>query len=211
MMKQHASPLLSPMTPLSSSSSSKQQHQAQSSLDMDMAWNPAQACIDLQTACQILSDRGLKLAAKWAAEQWMGLPPEIIEGCAASGAVTTIPESLNVNSYSNNNNIGSDIGRGGGIAAAIGNPQLCYARCLLDLGEYSFAAATLSATSLTNRAASVEAMPPPQAGLDPHQVYVRAYALYMAGERAKEETVLELERYRCVVCVALVVIVWWGS
>lgn len=170
-----------------------------STSELEVAWNPSQACIDLQRACQILTERCLKLSAKWAAEQWMGLPPEIIEGAihihvnavhsgaastsaapaaalpAAPPATTTIPDDL--------------------FFGVEHHPAIHYARTLLELGEYAHAAAVLSETSLTNKAASVESMPPPLADLSPKAIYYRAYALYMAGERRKEEDVLELQRY----------------
>ena len=75
------------------------------------------------------------------------------------------------------------------------HPAIHYARTLLELGEYAHAAAVLSETSLINKAASVESMPPPLADLPRKAVYFRAYALYMAGERRKEEDILELRRF----------------
>lgn len=166
-MKQqkHLSPFLSPMAP----------DDGHLTKELEMTWNPSQACVDLQRACQILTERCLKLSAKWAAEQWMGLPPEVIEGAVHSSVTSTIPDDL--------------------LFGVEYHPANYYARTLLELGEYAHAAAVLSETSLTNKVASVESMPPPLADLSPKAVYYRAYALYMAGERRKEDDALELQRY----------------
>lgn len=146
-------------------------HEADDTLEM--AWDPAVACTDLKVASQILTDRCLKLSAKWCAECWMGLPPEIVmDGNLES---STISDDL--------------------LPAIEINPAVQYSKTVLELGEYSHAAAILSETSLTNKAASVESMPPPLPDLTPKATFFRAYALYMAGERAKEEKLLELERY----------------
>lgn len=170
----HESPFTSPMTPNDRRISSGTATAAALS-ELEMAWNPSQACIDLQRACQILTERGLKLSAKWAAEQWMGLPPEIIEDAGHSTVSSTVPDDL--------------------LFGVERNPALCYSRTLFELGEYAHAAAVLSETSLTNKSASVESMPPPLSDLTARAVYYRTYALYMAGERRKEENVLELQRH----------------
>jgi len=150
----------------------------QSSLEeIEMAWNPAVAVTGLRLASQILSDRCLKLSAKWCAEQWMGLPPDVVASAAADDDIhnsSLVSEDLFVTTET--------------------NPAVQYSKALLELGEYSHSAAVLSETSLQNKAASVESMPPPLPDLSPKATYFRAYALYMAGERAKEEKLLELER-----------------
>jgi hypothetical protein len=73
------------------------------------------------------------------------------------------------------------------------SPTVYYAKTLMDLGEYAHAAATLSQPSLSK--SKVESMPAPLANLSPFAFYLRAYALYMAGERRKEEDHLELKGY----------------
>ena len=138
-------------------------------LEQEVAWNPAQAYVDLQMACQILSERGLKLASKWAAELWMGLP-HVDAAATANLQPNNIPASL--------------MPRGATMP-----PMLAYAKTLLDLGEFAHAAAILSETHPT-----VERMPPPQPDLEPAAVSLRAYALYMAGERCKEEAHQESNR-----------------
>lgn len=147
------------------------------------SWNPAQVCVDFQVASAILSDRGLKLATKWIAELWMGLPPEIILDGGGGGnkynndhdTICSIPERLHVKPEK--------------------NPAVAYAKSLLDLGEYAHAAAVLSETSLNNPGASVETMNPPLADLSPKAIFYRAYALYLAGEKRKRERIQQQEKY----------------
>jgi anaphase-promoting complex subunit 8 len=151
----------------------------------EVSWNPAQVCVDFQVASAILGDRGLKLAAKWIAELWMGLPPEIIDNTTTttslhndtttSSSMCSIPERLHVRQET--------------------NPAVAYAKSLLDLGEYAHAAAILSETSLNNPGASVETMNPPLADLSSKAVFYRAYALYLAGEKRKRERIQQQEKY----------------
>lgn len=140
-------------------------------LEQEVEWNPSQVYVDLQRACHILKERGLKLAAKWAAEQWMGLP-----------AVNTkqLPPSRIPLEYASE-------AQGGGRGPGTSSPLYCYAKTLMDLSEYAHAAAVLSQASNDTSVANVETMPPPLADLSPAAVALRAYALYMAGEQRKEE------------------------
>ena len=147
-------------------------------MELEVPWNPSQVFCDLQKACQILSERGLKLSAKWAAEQLVGLPLEAaynLSSASSSSSSSTIPDHL---VFSDN------------------NPAAVYAKTLLELGEYGHAAAVLSDASApiplgSKAAASMESMPPPAPELSPFAFYLRAYALYMNGERRKEEECLE--------------------
>ena len=137
----------------------------------NVEWNPSQAYVDLQRACQILTERGFKLAAKWAAEQWMGLP--------AVDHMQLPPCSIPVE-YCND------------ASASSSSPLYCYAKTLMDLSEYAHAAAVLSQAASsggdeTGITTTVETMPPPLPDLSPAAVGLRAYALYMAGEQRKEE------------------------
>lgn len=168
---------------------------------VELEWNPSQVCADLQKASQILADRQLKLSAKWAVEQWMGLPADVVvehsnSSCSAGtsascddaadaaatapAAPSTIPDDWLFDRDSK-------------------NPAVCYAKVLMELGEYQHAAATLSQPSL-GKYAKVQTfkdesqMPPPLCDLSPFGLYLRAYALYLAGERRKEEEYLELKR-----------------
>lgn len=87
-----------------------------------------------------------------------------------------------------------------------------YAKSLVELGEYLHAAAVLSQDDNDNGAndtsankngtntaatsmADITQMGPPLPHLSSYGMYLRAYALYMAGERRKEEEYAGLERY----------------
>ena len=158
--------------------------QPQGRMELEVAWNPAVVCAELHKASQILSDRGLKLAAKWAVEQWMGLPAEVLEHHQSRDPA------------SNNNNDDLVLSRTLEQQDSLwkeNSPAVHYAKALFDLGDYAHAAATLSQPSLSK--APVESMPPPLPNLSPYGVYLRSYALYMAGERRKEEDHLEQKRY----------------
>lgn len=122
----------------------------------------------------------------------MGLPPDVIqnntESTTTSLAATTISPDLHVKLER--------------------NPAIAYAKTLLDTGEYSFCAAMLSETSLSNPDASVETMHGPLSDLTPKAVYYRAYALYLAGERQKREEEELMERY--VGTMYLIGVLLWG-
>jgi anaphase-promoting complex subunit 8 len=150
-------------------------------VEQALEWNVPQVRVDLQQACRVLSDRGLKLAAKWAAEQWMGLPPFTKTKTLGESTVNNVREPVLAPSV-----VVEELGD---VEAT--NPHVYYAKSLMDLGEYAHAAAVLSAP--IPKHASIESMPPPLAGLSPAAFYLRAYALYMAGERRKEEEYLELK------------------
>jgi len=140
------------------------------------SWDLEEARGDLRKATHILSQRGLKLASRWAAEQLNSLAPS---------TKTTQSESSEVL-----NGAGSDL-------------EL-YAKSIFDLAEYHRAAAILSETSQNRgrlptgkRKVSTKGgdltIHPPRDDLTSYGIYLRAYALYMAGERRKEEEVLELK------------------
>jgi hypothetical protein len=148
---------------------------------MDVAWNPVAVRTELQRATKILTERGLKLAAKWAIEQWMGLAVPIpTEEEGRDGCPTTIASnhpSLSTQEKEDQ------------LAWKEMSPTVHYARALMDLGEYGHAASVLSRPGTGPGQALVErgSMPPPLPDLSPAALYVRAYCLYMAGERRKEE------------------------
>jgi len=184
-----------------------------------LVWNVEETRTALRGATAQLGRRGLKLAAKWAAEQVVGLPPPH-PGTSSAGSGQEMLSSTSSSPSSS----GSDL-------------EL-HARTLLECGEYRAAASTLSgppvnpsgdaaaassaaAAAVTatanaggasvrkmknNRAAANRAalstsssgvggdliIGPPLEGLSPFGTYLRAYSLYMAGERRKEEEVVEL-------------------
>jgi len=141
---------------------------------MDLEWNPQVVCQQLQAAAKILSDRHLKLAAKWAIEQWMGLPAEVLSTPKRNSTKTDMAAEWILDDLS---------------------PATAYAKTLMDLGDYEFAAATLSQPQQStgnhtpsSKLISLEAsLPPPLPDLQPYELYLRAYAMYLAGERRKEQ------------------------
>ena len=185
-------------------------------------WNVEATRSALREAAAQLGRRGLKLAAKWAAEQVVGLPPP------HPGAATEqdVPPS----------------------SSSGGSDLELHARTLLECGEYRAAASTLSGPPVNpsgdaaaataaaaasaagagvgkmrnNRAAANRAalstsssgaggdlvIGPPLGGLSPFGTYLRAYSLYMAGERRKEEEVVEL---RCVFSFFVCLVPWLRS
>ena len=89
-----------------------------------------------------------------------------------------------------------------------------YAKSLLDLGEFLHAASILSQdggvlndgdddgdngnnnnNNNNNTHSDISQIGPPRQGLSSFGLYARAYSLYMAGERRKEEEYAGLERY----------------
>jgi hypothetical protein len=181
-------------------------------------WDVEEARIDLRNATTILSDRGLKLASRWAAEHLNSLiaplppqpPPSAMPTSAfdKSGAASE-PTGAGINTgdkdvhhlpYEELMAGGSDLEK--------------YAKSIFDLGEYNRAATILSVSLHTQynsdeNESSGLPMPgsakrrvhtkggdltiyPPRDSLTSYGIYLRAYALYMAGERRKEEEVLEL-------------------
>jgi Anaphase promoting complex subunit 8 / Cdc23 len=185
-----------------------------------VAWDPVSVCTDLQKSCQILSERCLKLSAKWAAEQWMGLPPDVIANAVSGMTNDPMNSSTGIDTTSGRCGItpGGHGGGGGGTSSSTkstttssvrdelewnyysinkNNPGLHYARTLLELGEYSHSAAVLSQSSLTSKASTIieqQWMPSPLPNLSPLGIYIRSYALYLAGERQKEESKLVIEK-----------------
>ena len=184
-----------------------------------LVWNVEETRSALREATSQLGRRGLKLAAKWAAEQVVGLPPPRT-GAGGTSQVESGQKELPSSSSS------------GGTSTTSNDLEL-HARTLLECGEYRAAASTLSGPPVNpsgntaaaaaaahgggasvrkmrnNRAAANRAalstsssgiggdliIGPPLEGLSPFGTYLRAYSLYMAGERRKEEEVVEL---RCV-------------
>ena len=130
---------------------------------MEVHWEPSSVRAELLQATSVLSHRGLKLAAKWASEQLVGIPvgnPATLEVNLLQGELTQMTE------------------------------KDWYAKTLFDLGEYLHAASVLSQPS--NDVSRIAA---PLEHLTSFGMYLRAYALYLFGERRKEEEYLELQRY----------------
>lgn len=143
-------------------------------------WSIVDARKQLRAATIMLSNRGLKLAARWAAEQLNGLKfeehDESTQLCSVEPEDDTKCSDLEL-----------------------------YAKSILDLGEYYRAASTLSINPIEEQDTDVTGVRrrysskggdltvhPPKNNLTSYGIYLRAYALFMAGERRKEEEVLEL-------------------
>lgn len=131
-------------------------------IELEVHWDPSLVRSELLQATSILNHRGLKLAAKWASEQMVGIP---------MGIPATLETSILEHEW----------------------VQLSekdwYAKTLMDLGEYLHAAAVLSEPTT-----DVSRMMPPLENISTFGIYLRAYCLYLAGERRKEEEYLELKR-----------------
>jgi len=163
-------------------------------VELEVDWDPALVHTELLQASAILSHRGLKLAAKWAAEQLVGIATTTKAAAAAAGPThkptTAIPQMHQLQESAWSTLTGAD----------------WYAKSLFDLGEYLHAAYVLSDTTTqsTTGTASMDMLqlPGPAPNLSSYGCYLRAYALYMAGERRKEEDYLELQRYDTVTVAA---------
>lgn len=137
-----------------------------SAIEMEVHWDPSLIRAELLQATSILSLRGLKLAAKWAAEQMVGIP------MGTPGRLDLLPSK---------NKLAKEWSQL--------TEQDWYAKSLLELGEYLHAAAALSEPTT-----DATRMMPPVESISSFGIYLRAYCLYMAGERRKEEEFLQLKR-----------------
>jgi hypothetical protein len=166
------------------SSSGGGQQPAAGTVELDVDWDPATVQSELLLATSVLSHRGLKLAAKWAAEQLVGVHNNSNKS-NNTGSNMMMQQQQQQQQYA----AWSDL-----------THKDWYAKSLLDLGEYLHAAHVLSDT--TNAASEgvggttdiILQIPGPASDLSSFGIYLRAYALYMAGERRKEEDHLELHR-----------------
>lgn len=76
-----------------------------------------------------------------------------------------------------------------GLTAPVISHQMeLYAKSLMELGEYAHAAAMLSQPN-----ANVTVMAPPLETLTKYGIFLRSYALYMAGEQRKNQQDLEIK------------------
>ena len=126
---------------------------------IEVDWSVENIRAELRQAVILLGHHCLKLSAKWASEQLVGLP--------MSGLMEQIylPETTSVE---------------------------LYAKTLLELGEYAHAAATLSEPNQ-----QVSTVAPPLSDLSPYGIFLRSYALYMAGEQQKNQEMVELQQDGC--------------
>ena len=153
-----------------------------SSPKAELNWDAQAIKTELHTASVVLSQRGLKLAAKWATEQLLGLP--------SSHSHHQGSQKVDDKNDDGTNDITLDL-QSPLIRAALQemDPFVLHAKSLLELGEYMHAAAILSRPNQI-----VATMAAPLPNLSPYGMFLRAYALFMAGERRKEEDYIELQR-----------------
>lgn len=124
-------------------------------LAVEVEWSVDTVRSELRNAVATLSHHCLKLAARWASEQLIGLPSD--------NHVDPLPPPQ-----------------------AATDVEL-YAKSLMELGEYAHAAAVLSKSNQ-----DVTTMTAPLPDLSSFGIYLRAYAMYLAGERRKEEEFVEM-------------------
>jgi hypothetical protein len=164
---------------------------AASAATMPMDWDTATIRSELKTAVMILSHCGLKLSCKWACEQLLGLEEN------------TVAATPSVHSNKSTADTSSSLQEEFLLLLSNTADREWYAKSLLELGEYLHAAAVLSEEMPDNGSNPCQiagALP----DLTPFGIFLRAYALYMAGERRKEEDVLELRYCRVILCGIIV-------
>ena len=143
-------------------------------IETSSSWNVEEARSALRKAATLCSRRGLKLASRWASEQLIGLAPKIDGTSSATTNHSSISDPI-----MNESQLLSD--------------HEIYAHSLFDTGEYGRCASTLSKFNTTTTITNVSELPPPRRNdLSPTGIYLRAYALYLEGERKKEEEITEL-------------------
>lgn len=151
---------------------------ASPSVELEVHWDPSIIRSQLRAAVTVLSHRGLKLAAKWASEQLIGLA----DSNGGDGGGKELSPSWVQHSLGD-----FSISKFAQEVSQLQDRDL-YAKSLLDLGEYLHAAAILSEPN-----DDVTKMAPPLPDLSTFGIYLRAYSLYMAGERRREQDHLELK------------------
>lgn len=153
-------------------------------------WNIQSARTQLRNASRECNRRGLKLASRWASEQLMGLAQIIV-----APSQTESNMMMDDNDQENNQLLQPLPEEN-----CQPNDMEIYAMSLFDLGEYSRAAHVLSLPPSSSHNTPTSPSPdgslgqinPPQKDLTPLGIYLRAYSLYLEGERRKEEQVTEL-------------------
>jgi hypothetical protein len=164
-----------------------------SGFDLEIHWDPSMVKSELLQASAVLAHRGLKLASKWAAEQMVGIP--VGRPASLQQVPVTRPEEVD----------DSQLPPHTPTIQTVLQEELLnmtevdwYSKSLVELGEYLHAAAVLShevGGEDDNNVTDITHIGPPLFNLSSYGIYIRAYALYMAGERRKEEEHAGLERY----------------
>jgi len=158
-----------------------------------MDWSPNAACGDLTHAVTLLSSYGLKLSTKWAAEQLIGLDPTLLWATPPPPS-TPFAGQFDQDEFDH----ASTTPPHGNRSATKQSPstpphnhslppppsphtaKITFAHSLLSLGEYSRAAHILSHDGL--------ALP----NLPSTGSFIRFYSRFLAGEKKKEEEIVEL-------------------
>lgn len=185
------------------------------------AWRISQIRRSLRMAAMELNHRGLKLASKWASEQLMGLQGSDIENTSASDAIDEdkdwdedddteqIFPGLN---HMTNREIYAkslfDLGEYLHAVFILSSPLLVAKKTLNLEDKYEKSKVSSSSSHMNDRvtAATATVVPlssdkegngdfmihPPRGNLTSFGIYLRAYALYLAGEKRKEEEYVEL-------------------
>jgi anaphase-promoting complex subunit 8 len=130
---------------------------------VEVHWEPREIQRELKSAIVQLSHHCLKLAAKWACEQLIGLPED------------------------SSNSDDKDIFDFQQFQTSQTSKEL-YAKSLMELGEYAHAAAVLSQPSM-----HVTVIAPPLSSLSQYAIFLRGYGIYLAGEQRKSQQQLELK------------------
>ena len=144
---------------------------AKKNFNWNTPWDKVATRQQLRRATRECSRRGLKLSSRWAAEQLMGL----------SSASTNQSENDHL--------------KANRLQEELVEPNDCelYAMSLFDLGEYSRAAHVLSrSTTISSGVPLGQADLPPRKDLTSFGIFLRAYCLYLEGERRKDDQITEL-------------------
>mmetsp|Transcript_18251 Transcript_18251/g.45347 ORF Transcript_18251/g.45347 Transcript_18251/m.45347 type:complete len:827 (+) Transcript_18251:218-2698(+) len=183
--------------------------------ELELNWDPTHVKSELLKATAVLNHRCLKLAGKWAAEQVTGIPVGIARPVVATNNDNNSEDadvdlsfnegSLDQHQQQDDEDPSLSMIRELSMMSA----EDWYAKSLFDLGEFLHAASVLSSTfpttgnpessssssspSTTTGRRDITQMGPPKENLSSYGFYLRAYALYMAGERRKEEEYSELQ------------------
>ena len=153
---------------------------------------------ELTAAVKDLTQYGLKLSSRWAAEQLVGIDFEKLKMEESHDFTPPRNQRSNNNNKPNHPDNSFNSSQSNSCPPPVGlfvkdpvsgeyldvDPQISaeisYAKSLLDLGEFDRASHILSVDGS------------PKEGLGGLGVFIRAYALYLGGEKRKEEEMVEL-------------------
>ncbi|KAL7513116.1 hypothetical protein ACHAXN_010174 [Cyclotella atomus] len=144
-------------------------------------WDIEEARIQLRQASLECGRRGLKIASCWASEQLVGLAPPPSTTSSQTTSTSCHSETMISNSTD-----------------TITNDEI-YASSLFNMGEYSRCVHALSEHSSqldyphdNDSVSNGKVVYPPKHNLSSMGIYLRAFALYLEGERKQHEEMSEL-------------------